>query len=367
MQPPCEIMVSEFLPNIRGLVSHELHERGESQRRIAVLLGITQARVSYYLSAKKLRFVNEISGKFGINPVEVQNYARSLSEDIARSQTDGIFTLYSIWKNLMFSGNVCSIHQRKSGISSECSVCMDLHKSYSVGEEKSDAELEDSKLLWELREAASQIENSASFPSIMPEVSVNIAMAKTNPKSGRDIAAFPGRINRVHGRAKALLFPEFGCSRHMSNVLLIFRSRFPNVSAVMNIKHDEIIERVIAELGIPSIITKPHIIGHIVSDASERGRRKNRLVVKSAKDIDIGQEIVESQPFGSGIDDRVISRLRATIIPSTIGSSGKVFALLDPGSEGVEPMTYLFGGRATEIAQCALKISHVYMNIQLQS
>ena len=329
-------MVSEFLPNIRGLVSHELHERGESQRRIAVLLGITQARVSYYLGAKKYRFVNEISSKFGVSPTEVQSYARSLSEDVSKSQVDGIFTLYSIWKALMFSGNVCSIHQRKSGVSSECSVCMDLHKSYRGGEDgSSNGSDDETKLLWDLREAASQIENSASFPAIMPEVSVNIAMSRRNPKSSRDVAAFPGRINRVHGRAKALLFPEFGCSKHMSNVLLIFRSRFPGVSAVMNIKHDESIERIIAEHGIALIATR----SKVAPPSAHSTTMKN--------------------------DDPVLSRLRSTIVPSQIGSSGRVFAIVDAGSEGFEPMTYLFGNSATELAQCALRIARDYMNAQL--
>src|SRR5208283_1112601 len=107
MQPPCEIMVNDFLPNMRGLVSHELHEKGESQRRIALLLGITQARVSYYLGKRRTQFSSELATKFGISQSDIANYSKLLAEDATRSQTDGIFTLYSIWKNLLFTGMIC--------------------------------------------------------------------------------------------------------------------------------------------------------------------------------------------------------------------------------------------------------------------
>ncbi len=106
-------MVSEFLPNMRGLVSHELHESGRKPAQDRSLLGITQARVSYYLGIKKGRFVSELASKFALSQSEVQSYGRILSEDVRRSEVDGIFTLYSIWRNLLFTGGACSIHQER--------------------------------------------------------------------------------------------------------------------------------------------------------------------------------------------------------------------------------------------------------------
>jgi predicted fused transcriptional regulator/phosphomethylpyrimidine kinase/predicted transcriptional regulator len=313
------MMVEYFLPNIRGLVAHELHDRGESQRRIAILLGITQARVSYYLSMRKSKFSLELSNQFGVGAGEVQSYSKILSEDVARSQVDGIFTLYSIWKNLLFSGKVCSLHQNESGISTECSVCMELHRPSR--ESEASGESEDSIVLRDLSEAVSILENSSTFPLLMPEVSVNVAMARSNPKNTSDVAAIPGRITKTHGRAKAFVLPEFGSSKHMSNVVLIFNSKSSNLRAAMNLRYDEDLEKTLGVLGIARVYT--------VSDRAAQG------------------------------GDQVLKRLQKVALPDP---TTQLLAIIDRGSEGVEPNTYLIGINASQIAQVALRISHRYAN-----
>ena len=337
-------MISEFLPNMRGLVSHELNERQESQRRIAALLGITQARVSYYLKIKKSRFISELSSKFGLSQSEVQSYGRVLAEDVRRSEVDGIFTLYSIWRNLLFTGAACSMHQGNMGVSTECSVCMELHKPAHEGDGSAGEKNENNRILREVSEATALIESSASFPIIMPEVSVNIAMSRKSPKSSNDVAAIPGRINRIHGRAKALMLPEFGSSRHMSNVLIILNSKVENVNSVMNLKYDAIVDKVIQRIGIPRIFTQ-------VSPA-ERRVASSRL------------EFSKANPY---FDDPVIGRLSMTVLPEQVISAENPFAVVDRGSEGVEPMTYLVGRKATDIAQAALRIAHDYVRAQIES
>jgi predicted fused transcriptional regulator/phosphomethylpyrimidine kinase/predicted transcriptional regulator len=332
-------MVSEFLPNMRGLVSHELHDRGESQRKIATLLGITQARVSYYLGIKKGRFVSELASKFALSQSEVQSYGRILSEDVRRSEVDGIFTLYSIWRNMLFTGGACSIHQEKMGVSSDCSVCMELHRPYREGSPSGNEETEDSKILREVSDATALIESSAAFSGIMPEVSVNIAMSRKAPKSSRDVAAIPGRINRIHGRAKALMLPEFGSSKHMSNVLIILNSKDPSINSVLNLKYDKSVDKIIAALGIARIFTQ----------AEPNGGKESRA------------------PPSLSTKDPVVDRLSRTMIPKHLLSSASPFAIVDRGSAGVEPMTYLVGRKATDVAQSALKIAHDYVRAQLES
>lgn len=329
MQPPCEIMVNDFLPSMRGMVSHELHEKGESQRRIALLLGITQARVSYYLKKRKSSFASELSTKFGISQNDIANYSKLLAEDAARSQTDGIFTLYSIWKNLLFTRMICSMHQKQSNVSSECSVCMEVFRPARDSVELTDQESDDLQVLNEISRAISMIESSVHFPSIMPEVSVNVAMARRNPQTTRDIAAIPGRINRIHGRAKALVPPEFGSSNHMSQVLLLVNSRNPDYRSVMNIRYDDSIGRILDDVGIPKRFTP------------------------SGKPI-------QGQPWKkpTSVDDAVLLRLSQTNIAQDKGNSA--IAIIDRGSEGVEPMTYLVGRKATELGQIALRIAQAY-------
>ena len=329
MQPPCEIMVNDFLPNMRGLVSHELHEKGESQRRIALLLGITQARVSYYLGKRKTQFSSELATKFGISQSDIANYSKLLAEDATRSQTDGIFTLYSIWKNLLFTGMICAAHQKESHVPSDCSVCMEIFKPPREALKFSDQESEDMQIIHEISQAISMIESSVYFPSIMPEVSVNIAMSRSNPKTTRDVAAIPGRINRIHGRAKAFVLPEFGSSNHMSKVLLLANSKDKDLRSVLNIKFDESIGKVLDELGLPKRFT---------------------TMGKGSQGMSGGKAM-------SG-DDAVLLRLAQVSLAHGEGVS--TIALIDRGSKGVEPMTYLIGKKATDLSQVALKIAQNY-------
>ena len=315
-------MMNDFLPNIRGMVSHDLQEKGESQRKIAQLLGITQARVSYYLKKRKSQFSAELASKFGISSMDLQNYSRLLADDVSRSRTDGIFTLYSIWKNLLFNGLMCATHQKESDVPLDCSVCMQIFKPVLGKEESTSGESEDTEIIRDVTRAVAMLESSVYFPSIMPEVSVNVAMSRAVPKMVGDVAAVPGRINKIHGRAKAFVKPEFGSSNHMSKVLLLANSKDPEFKAVMNIKYDDTLGIVLDHLDIPKRYTTSTKNKH-VSDGED-------LVLQRLAQIRMDHE-----------------------------NSHRI-AVIDRGSEGVEPMTYLLGKSASDLTQDALKIAQEY-------
>lgn len=58
MKPPCEILVSKILPQVRALVTIELADTWEMRGRdIARLVGITEAAVSHYIN--RIRGVQE--------------------------------------------------------------------------------------------------------------------------------------------------------------------------------------------------------------------------------------------------------------------------------------------------------------------
>jgi predicted fused transcriptional regulator/phosphomethylpyrimidine kinase/predicted transcriptional regulator len=340
MQPPCEIMTRYFLPDVRGIVAHELNARGTSQTKIAKILGITQARVSHYLAKKRSLFYSNLEKRFGISVNELEGFATILADDACRSQIDGIFTLYSIWKNLLFNGQVCSIHQLEFSISKDCSVCMDLHRSQAFApNETTSKHEEESYILHNISEAITSIESSSEFPQIMPEVSVNIAMCKQNPKSKRDVAAIPGRINKIHGRARAFVLPEFGSSNHMSNVLILFNSKSSRIRSVMDLRYDELMGRSLSLLEIPKIMTngKPlHVKGH-------HYHRDDSHIPSN--------------------DQIVLERLASLEISHLISGLKSPFAIIDKGSEGLEPITYLFGFSATELSLLALKIADTYSRL----
>jgi XRE family transcriptional regulator, thiamine biosynthesis regulator len=124
------------------------------------------------------------------------------------------------------------------------------------------------------------------------------------------------------------VLPEFGCSKHTSQVLLIFHSKNEKLRAGMNIKWDNGVGKVLDELNIPRITTS---------------------------------QVKRSSGTFEPLSDLVLQRLAACRIPDT--SRNPVLAIIDRGSEGVEPMTYLLGESANEIANIAAKIAHMYANI----
>ena len=322
-------MIRDFLPNIRGIVAHELSEEGESQRRIAQLLGLTQARVSHYLSEEKETYYARMLASFGTSAVELEGFGKALGKDVRRSQVDGIFTLYSIWKNLLFQGNVCSIHQKRSAIPIDCSVCMSLHKANEAQRNEKTMD-EDYSLLQNLSDAIAIVERSVMFPNIMPEVSVNIAYCRRNATAKSDVAAIPGRINKFHGRAKAFVLPEFGSSNHMSNVLLMFHKKSEGIRSVMNLKNDRGLERDLSRLNVPKYLT----------DSLDK-RSKKPYIVNS--------------------DQFILARLsRIELHKNSKGVVRIPFAVVDRGSGGFEPITYVFGSTATELAELGVRISELY-------
>ena len=130
------------------------------------------------------------------------------------------------------------------------------------------------------------------------------------------------------------MLPEFGSSNHMSNVLLIFNSKQKEVRAAMNLRYDQIIEKSLSTLAIRKIFTTA---GRMLSSRGE--------------------------PRARSFNADVLQRLTETHLPVAILKE-LPFAVIDRGSEGVEPITYLFGRNALELAQLSLKISHSYSNLQ---
>ncbi len=234
---------------------------------------------------------------------------------------------------MLFNGAICGIHQRESLVSKDCSVCMDLHRPSKESQSTLEAGDEEYFILHELSQAVSIIENSPTFPEIMPEVSVNIAMCKAVTKSKGDVAAIPGRICKIHGRARAFVLPEFGSSNHMSKVLSLFHTRSSRIRAAINLRYDELLDQCLHSLSVPKLATKYSI---------KQNKRDG---------------MAEEQPPA---DQIVLLRLASIAVPGQGAATRIPFAVVDPGSAGLEPITYLFGTKATELAHLALRIADGY-------
>lgn len=313
MNPPDEILLKTFLPAIRGSVTLNLRDHGHSQSRIASLLGITQASVSMYLNHDKI-FYQKKMRSLGITDNDSDRYVEMLSEDVIRGQVESIYTVLSIWRNILASGLLCPIHKKIASIVEDCDVCMRFYSSVEHNFQKTE-------VLREVERAAKILESSQYFQYIMPEVSINIAMAVQNAKTEADIAAFPGRIIKVHSQAKHFFPAEFGVSRHTARMLLITIQNNPELKAAINIKYDKKINEILLKMNL------------------------NIINISSNK----------HDTYLEG--DMVVAAFKMKLASNKQNYFNTV---VDSGGKGLEPITYLFGKNATEAAEIVLEIANNY-------
>jgi XRE family transcriptional regulator, thiamine biosynthesis regulator len=309
LHPPDEIMVHEFLPALRQLVSLKLSSEGVSQTRIAAMLGVTQASVSIYLSSDSDGAYSSLSG-LSLLKQEVDALTSLLAEDAKVNPAYAVGTLESTWTGLLGRGRICTRHRAIYPELADCEVCM---VQFGPPRGGSTGAIE------QVAEAIRMIEGSKSFVSVMPEVAVNIACVEGESDSPEDVVAIPGRIVRVRNTARAMRRPEFGASRHLAQMLLLVKGKRPEYRAVINLRYDEKMAR-----------------------ALRRGR---------VKTLEIGG------PYPAGAADPTVAALkdRLTYAERTFG------AVVDLGGKGLEANVYLFGRSAVEVARLAIRISGYYL------
>ncbi len=306
-------MVNSFLPAIRGLVAHELHRNGVSQGKIAGALSVTQASVSQYLSYLPERYMKRLEN-LGVEVSVVERYVKLLSVEVTRSPIDAVITLYGFWRSLMVRGNIRHSHVSGLTVSTGCEICERLFETPRI-------DVGRGLVLAQLEEAIRRIEASANIVVIMPNVGMNLVLADAEAKDESDVAGVPGRIVKVHGRAKATLRPEFGVSHHMAQMLLTARKFDLSYRAAINIKCNHKINGILKEMKIQVLRT---------ADKDKLLHRQGDVVV--------------------AVLYSALEKLRRS--PSVV---------IDTGGPGLEPMTYLFGSTAHEVVDRALEIASRYV------
>jgi predicted fused transcriptional regulator/phosphomethylpyrimidine kinase/predicted transcriptional regulator len=308
MQPPDELMTQLFLPAMRQLVALRLRSQGLSQNRISTLLGVTQASISLYLSSGAKRPYDSLS-TLSVSRTQADRYSAELATAVTQNAVEGVNELNRIWTAILGSGSACLAHRSLYPSLSNCDMCI---REYGQGEGTK------SQTISEVSQAVKMLEGSPKFVAVMPEVSVNIACAAGDAKTPADIVAVPGRVVKVKGRAKAMLPPEAGASVHMSKVLLLARSRHPELRACINLRYDAKIARVMRKAGL-GIMT-------------------------------IGRY---SYP---GAEDPTVEALERKLE----SSPGPFDVVVDEGGSGIEPNVYLFAKGAREVAELAIKLARTY-------
>ena len=308
MQPPDELMTGSFLPAMRHLVAIRLRARGLSQTKISSLLGVTQASVSLYLSTDPAKAYGQLSS-FSMTRERAERDAAALADDLGRGPVSGLRTLNRIWTGLLGAGSACAPHRALYPFLADCDFCMGEYGG-RVGAM--------SRVVSEVEEAVRLLEGSQEFTEVMPEVSVNIASAAPGASAPEDVVAIPGRIQKVKGRARAMLPPEAGASAHMSKVLLHVMEKRQDLRACINLRYDRKMEKAIKKAGL--------------------------------KTFSIG-----GYPRGSGEDSTAEALGR-----KLSAGVGRFQAVVDRGGAGIEPNVYLFAGNPRAVAELALDLAKAY-------
>jgi hypothetical protein len=111
---PQEVEVFYILPAIRRELSFALKARGKSQKDIAKLLGVTEAAVSQYLSAKRgndVHFPKELSQAIQEAAVRIIDYQSMVRETQA---------ILAAVKQDRF---ICKMHEQVGDVPKGCDVC----------------------------------------------------------------------------------------------------------------------------------------------------------------------------------------------------------------------------------------------------
>lgn len=313
MRPPCENVVRNFLPLLRALVSRDLINRhGWTQNQIATRLGVTQPAISSYISLLEKKDLEESDLE------ELSRVAEEISSGYANDEislSDSILKVCQLCIKLKSGGSICARHKLTvTELGSEhCEACKELFSGTPSYVEERYIVLKD------LKQAISLLEGSERFAYVIPEVRTNVVMAVPKAESVSQVAAIPGRIVEIRGKAKAFEEPEFGSSYHLAKMLLTTMHYDVNIRSVLNIKY-------------------------------------NTQIGSAIKTLNFSEYVFDR----SGFPDEALE----SDVPATWGvklayqSRGSIpDVLIDEGGYGIEPATYVFGLTSVDAVSKVLKIS----------
>jgi len=85
---------------------------------------------------------------------------------------------------------------------------------------------------------------------LIPEVQSNLVYALKGAQNESQVAAFPGRIVRIHDSVRTIAVPEFGASKHMAHVVLTVLKYDASFRSAMNIAYSENIIKACRQSGL---------------------------------------------------------------------------------------------------------------------
>ncbi|MDB2270274.1 thiamine-phosphate synthase family protein [Halorubrum ezzemoulense] len=223
-----EVVVDEFLPTVRSMLAEDLRDRGFTQSEVADALGISQSAVSKYAAGDVAKHEDIVADE------RVRDLVERVGEGLASGDLTPVAALVEI---------EVLIRQLEEG-----DLLADLHEAAMPGLADADVEFsvhdpdsglrERERVLTSVRRGLRTLTNASGFAGLIPNVGANVAECTDDAATVDDVAAVPGRLVDVKGRAMVPGEPEFGVSEHVATVLLAAREAGSDVRGAVNLRYD---------------------------------------------------------------------------------------------------------------------------------
>jgi len=222
-----EVVVDEFLPTFRSLLAEALRERGLTQSEVADLLGISQSAVSKYVHGEVDRNQDLLDDE------RLHELVEDLADGLASGDMTPVQALVEaeVFVRRLERGDVlASLHEAAFPPLAEYEDDFDIHDPESHLRQSE-------RVRSSLRRGLRILENTSGFAGLIPAVGSNLVECLPDAEGIDDVAAVPGRILDLKGRAHVPGEPEFGVSEHGASVLLAAREAGSDHRAALNISY----------------------------------------------------------------------------------------------------------------------------------
>ncbi|MFC7176101.1 thiamine-phosphate synthase family protein [Halosegnis marinus] len=224
-----EVVVEEFLPTFRAMLAGDLRERGLTQSEVADLLGISQSAVSKYAHGE-VETNDRVAGD-----ERVRDLVARLGEGLAAGDVAPVQALVEaevLVRRLERGDLLANLHEEAFPPLSAYEGDFAVHDADSPVRAAE-------RVLASVRRGVRTLENTSGFAALIPAVGSNLVETLPDAAGIDEVAAVPGRILDVKGRATVPGEPEFGVSEHVASVLLAARAGGSDARAALNVRCDE--------------------------------------------------------------------------------------------------------------------------------
>jgi predicted fused transcriptional regulator/phosphomethylpyrimidine kinase/predicted transcriptional regulator len=232
-----EIVVDEFLPTVRSMLAEDLRDRGFTQREVADALGISQSAVSKYAHGDVARHERIVADE------RVRDLVARVGEGLAAGDLSPVAALVEIEvliRRLEEGDLLADLHEEAMPVLADADVEFSVHDPDSGLRERE-------RVLGSVRRGLRTLTNASGFAALIPNVGANVAECLDDARTIDDVAAVPGRLVDVKGRAMVPGEPEFGVSEHVATVLLAAREAGSTVRGAVNVRYDPATVEALAE------------------------------------------------------------------------------------------------------------------------